>query len=85
MEAMMSMLPLFFMQIPMVFAVAFIAPKINQNRVLWVVVSIIPVIGFIAALFTSMMSPNVCPILSVIPLNCCSFRAPSKWTYITVA
>lgn len=49
MGTMMSMLPLFFMQIPMVFAIAFIAPKINQNRVLWVVISIIPVIGFIAA------------------------------------
>lgn len=44
----MSLLPLFFMQVPMVVAVAFIAPKINQNRVLWVIISIIPVIGFIA-------------------------------------
>ena len=48
MDAMMSLLPLFFMQVPMVVAVAFIAPKINQNRALWVVISIIPVIGFIA-------------------------------------
>ena len=49
MQEVMSILPLFLMQIPVAIWVGFMAPKINRNKVFWTVISIIPIIGFVAA------------------------------------
>jgi hypothetical protein len=49
MQEMMSPLPLILLQIPVAIWVGFMAPKINRNKVLWIIISIIPIVGFIAA------------------------------------
>jgi len=40
--------PLFILQLPLVFAAAWLAPKMGARRWLWILLTVIPVVGFFA-------------------------------------